>query len=120
MTIGEDVYSELSGDAGLTALVGTRIYPQWLPQDTTLPAVTFAQVSENPQNTIGGELALKNHQYQFDVFASSYSSAQAVAAALNTAVAGASAFEAYRLTQQDLYEPQTEVHRVSVDFSIWQ
>lgn len=120
MTIGEDVYSELSGDAGLSALVSTRIYPQWLPQETTLPAVTFTQVSENPQNTIGGELALRNHQYQFDIFATSYASAQSVVAALNTAVQSASAFQAYRLTQQELYEPQTEVHRVSVDFSLWQ
>ena len=120
MTIGQDVYSELSGDAGLSALVGTRIYPQWLPQNVTLPAVMFFQVTENIQNVIGGELGLRNHQIQFDVFADDYSTAQSVVAALNTAVANASAFKSYRLTQQELYEPQTEIHRVSVDFSIWQ
>lgn len=120
MSMGEDIYTALSGDATLAALVGTRIYPQWRAQDAALPAVTFYQVSENPQNTIGGELALRNHQYQFDVWADSYSEAQSVVTALNAAVLAASTFKAHRLGQQELYEPQLEVHRVSVDFSIWQ
>ena len=120
MTVGEDVYTELSGNGALTDLVGTRIHPNWLPQDVSLPAVSFMQVSETPQNILSGELALKNHRIQVDCWASSYSSAQDVAAAVVTAIADATLFDSYRLGQQDVYEPAVDIHRVSMDFSIWQ
>lgn len=120
MTIGQDIYTELTGDAGLTALVSTRIYPNWMPQEASLPAVSYNLVSESVQNAVSGELGLRNYQFQFDCWGSSYGSAQSVAGALISAVQGASLFKPYRLSQQDLYEPQTDTHRVSVDFSIWQ
>lgn len=120
MAIGEDVYTELSGDAGLTALVSTRIYPAWLPQDTTMPAVSFSKISERVQNTIDGEVALRNHMYQFDVWADTYSEAHSIATALIAAMAAASLFKSYRLGQTELYEPEIDIHRVSVDYSLWQ
>ena len=120
MTIGQDIYTELSGDSGLTTLISTRIYPNWLPQDATLPAVSYTQIGETIQNSISGELGLRNYSIQFDVWADDYSTAQSVVAALNSAVQGASLFKPYRQSQQDLYEPNVDTHRVSVDYSIWQ
>ncbi len=120
MAIGEDVYSELSSDAGLTALVSTRIYPTWLPQNATMPAISYTQISERVQQTIEGEVALRNHMYQFDIWSNTYSGAQTIATALLTAMAAASLFKSYRLGQTETYEPEIDIHRISVDFSIWQ
>ena len=39
------VYALLSADAGVTALVSTRIYPTVLPQDKTLPALVYQRIS---------------------------------------------------------------------------
>lgn len=48
MRIGQYIYSVLSADAGVTALVGTRIYPVFLPQDAAYPAIVFLADNEPP------------------------------------------------------------------------
>tara|TARA_Y100000593_G_C4310742_1_gene338216 strand:+ start:1833 stop:2246 length:414 start_codon:yes stop_codon:yes gene_type:complete len=42
MGIEAAIYSALSGSTSLTALVGTRIYPNTVPQNVTFPHVSFA------------------------------------------------------------------------------
>ena len=46
------LYSTLSGASAVTALVSTRIYPDLVPQDSTLPCVAFQRVSTEPVMTI--------------------------------------------------------------------
>jgi hypothetical protein len=41
----EDIAAFLAADAGVSALIGTRIYPMLLPQNATKPAVVYSQVS---------------------------------------------------------------------------
>ena len=41
MRIGQYIYSVLSADAGVIAIVSTRIYPVYLPQDAAYPAIVF-------------------------------------------------------------------------------
>lgn len=45
MGIRQAVFSILSGDAGVSALVAGRIFPHILPQSPVFPAVTFSKVS---------------------------------------------------------------------------
>ena len=42
MAIEELIFTRLSGFGGLTALVGTRIFPNRMPQDVIFPAVSCA------------------------------------------------------------------------------
>ena len=60
MTAEEQLYAALSGRAGLTALVGLRIYPDALPENAPLPAVVFVRASTNPTYTIGGVLVAED------------------------------------------------------------
>ena len=60
MTAEEKLYAALSGLAGLTALVGLRIYPDALPENTPLPAVVFVRAGTNPIYTIGGQLVAED------------------------------------------------------------
>ena len=39
------IYTLLSADAGVTALVAARIYPSRLPQNTTMPAIAYEVIS---------------------------------------------------------------------------
>lgn len=48
MTVEATLYDRLSNFAGLTALVGNRIYPVVLPEDVTYPAVTYKRMSTVP------------------------------------------------------------------------
>jgi hypothetical protein len=47
MNTGAYIYSKLSGTAGVTSLVSTRIYPMLIPQNASLPAVAYS-VSNRP------------------------------------------------------------------------
>lgn len=39
------IYTLLSADSGVTALVAARIYPSRLPQNTTMPAIAYEAIS---------------------------------------------------------------------------
>jgi len=42
----ESVYAALVGDAGVAAMIGTRVYPVSIPQVPTLPCVSYSLRSE--------------------------------------------------------------------------
>jgi hypothetical protein len=45
ITINNAIYTLLTTNTGLTALIGTKVYPLILPQDTALPAVVIDRSS---------------------------------------------------------------------------
>lgn len=51
MRIGQYIYSVLSADAGIGALVGDRIYPVFLPQNDVMPAIVFLAENIPPFDT---------------------------------------------------------------------
>ena len=53
MSAESELYAALAGRPALTALVGTRIYPDAIPEDVTLPAVVTARQSTEPVIGIG-------------------------------------------------------------------
>lgn len=82
------LYTHLSTDAGLSALVSTRIYPDLMPQNVTLPAIRFSLIDRTellvkPEKTT---FRLMQARYQFDVFSKTYSSAKSIESALVTAL----------------------------------
>ena len=54
MSAETEVYSALSGHAGVTALVAARIYPDVLPEETAYPAVVFSRQGTTPIRSISG------------------------------------------------------------------
>lgn len=120
MTVGEDIYTELSNDVYLTNFVGTRIYPNFIKLGATYPAVSYILVTEIPQIGLIGESGLSNYTYQFDCWAKTYSEAHEISGVLIDAVNGSPLFKANRNSTQDFFDPEYGIHRVSVDFSIWQ
>lgn len=81
-----DLLAVLEGNAGVSALVGARIYPLILPQRVTLPAIRYQVISTIPQPTHNGASGLRQYRIQLSVHAATYSAAQAVAEALHTAL----------------------------------
>lgn len=120
MTIGEDIYTTLSSDGTVAGLVSTRIYPMWIKQDATYPAITFLQITSTPQLSVVGPTGLTNYIFQFDCWDKSYSGVQTLSAAVIAAINGATLFRSNQNSAQDFFDPEYEVHRKSVDFSIWQ
>ena len=50
MKIGQYIYAKLTADSAVTALVGTRIYPVYMPQQATYPAIVY--MADNVPHTV--------------------------------------------------------------------
>jgi hypothetical protein len=53
MTVESDFYTLLSGNAGVTARVGARIYPDVLPEECAYPAIVFARTRTDSEPYLG-------------------------------------------------------------------
>ena len=87
-TIENAIYSMLSSDGPLSALVGTRIDPLLVPQGVAMPAVSYKQLPSSRDDTLGGPTGLVRSQWEFTCWSDLYSEARAVADALRQAISG--------------------------------
>lgn len=69
MTVEEAIRARLLSLAAVTALVGTRIYLQQLPQSPTYPCVRVSLVSELSDYHLRAESAFRDARVQVDAFA---------------------------------------------------
>lgn len=83
------IYTVLSGDSGVSNLVGTRIYPLYAPQEPTLPYLVFRRVSiVNRDLTQSGVSGLARSRFQIDSYADDPLEAKQLAAAVRSALHG--------------------------------
>ena len=114
------VRARLIADGTVLALVASRIYMIQLEQNCTLPAISTVPLGETPQNAIGGENALKNESWQVDCWDNSYTDVETLADAVESAMAAAGTdFDAVRTDRSVLFENQTGLYRISIDYSLW-
>lgn len=73
------LYSLLAGDAAIAAIVGTRIYPNFIPQDADLPALIYQQISGYRHHTNAGALGLAVPRVQINCWAVTYAAADDLA-----------------------------------------
>jgi len=121
----EAIYSILSSDASVTALVSTRIYPFFLPQECTLPAITFYRVSTDREYAFMTDPGYATVRISIDILGESASSTMSVAEVVRTAlhrykgtVAGVKIYECHIETENSIYEPETDVYRLIIDFMV--
>lgn len=126
-SITEDLQTFLLTQTGLTALVGQQIYPQTLPQNTTFPAISYEVTNDTPNHTMGSEAANpRKPLITYNVWAETYKEAKQVSAQLHTALEDKTGGLATRTLQwilfeneYDIYESDTEIHHIVVDFVVW-
>lgn len=87
MDIYDALVAKLKATAALTALVGTRIYPNGAPQGS-LPAVFYLTVDDIKLYTHDGISAQESPNIQFTVYADTVNQAAAVAEQIRTALHG--------------------------------
>lgn len=86
MSAETELYSSLSGMTGLASLVGSRIYPDAIPENSALPAVVYMRTGTNPTYTIGGVLVCEEAALSITAWADSRSVAESVADQIQSAV----------------------------------
>ena len=113
MSIETNLYSTLTGDSGVSSLIGTRVYPNLAPEGAANPLVTYQLVAGSREATIAGVGDAVRKRIQLSCHANTYSSAKAVAAAVISALEG----DGYCELEYDLYDPTTQTHTVIVDWA---
>ena len=109
----------LQEDAGLSALVGSKVFPLFIPSGNFLPCVTFQRIGGRPANTLSGASGLEEIDLQIDVWARDYDEAKAIAKAVRAAMPpSGDVFGAHLIEDQDLYENGTTYFRVSMEYKV--
>ena len=108
----------LVGNAGVSALVGSKVYALTIPQGVALPCITYQRVSGAPQNTLEGHSGAEAVLIQLDCWAVTFSAAKGLAKAVRSAMAAAP-FKNTLDEDRDDHDPDTTYYRVSADFRCW-
>ena len=126
MGIESALYAHLTTDVGLAALVGARVYPLALPQQPTLPALTYQRISTSPtQHRDSAEPQHSRIRMQIDCWAASYDSALSVRAAVRAAMGTVAQASSPRIDaalladDTDTYDPAPGRWRATLDYFIW-
>lgn len=119
------IFAQLQADAGVGALAGDRIYPILMPQESTLPAITYQRISTRDSYAHDGVQCLSKVRMQFDCYAETLLAAEAVAAAVRASLDGqratwgaVSILASFRVNEQSFYDPTVEAYRMSDDYMI--
>ena len=124
MSLESDLRTYLLAQAGLTALVGTRVYAVHLPQKPDYPNVVYSVIAHDPNATMDAAGTLHRDRFQFDVRAHGFEELLSVenqlVTALNSAVRRVNGFVCIHLSTEDMpYEPNVEAFRRVIDFALW-
>ena len=78
MDISEALYKYLTSNEEITSLVGTKIYPMQLPQNVTLPAITYTLVLANYDSALQGDTGYTRQTIQLVTHAKTYKEARTI------------------------------------------
>jgi hypothetical protein len=119
VTIAVLVKEALAGNVGVTAIVGTRIYPLKLPQNPTYEAISYQRISNTGQD---GTSTLRQSRWQFNCWAATYGDGQTLATAVKAALEeyinllGIPGINMARVVNElDDWDEDSEVYRVMID-----
>ncbi len=126
MSIEADIITHMLAVSGIAALVSDRIQPLRLDQNSALPGITLNRIGTTPQHRQEGKAQEFETRIQFDIWATSYKSAKAVASQVRLALdgfrgtMGSSRVDSVRfLDEIDDFEPENENVRVIQDFDFY-
>jgi len=117
------IFTLLTTNAAVKAIVADRVYPGALKHGCRLPAISFARISGNYDSDLSGNSGLEIPRIQVDCWALGYQQAKdlakAVRAAMNAATVAVAGFTATAFTDADIMDDAANYHSVSIDFSCW-
>lgn len=130
LTIEEGIYYLLANNAAVAAIVGDRIYPIKLPQDPTLPAITYQLITPDSMIAHDGMSGTGIKRYQITGFALSPDEVVDLIEAIRicmtcykgTIGAGANTIVCQVMLPAGGYEsnePEIERYMRALDFIIW-
>ncbi len=118
MTIFTDFRAALIGDSAVMA-IANQVYRGQPSQEAPAPFVVFHLIDENAQESLQDEASLQNLVFQVDAWAADLDTADTLWRTVKAALRASPNFKFIRRARRELYEKDTDLHRVSVDLSVW-
>lgn len=125
MNIEDGLYKYLCDNAGVKAIVVSRIYPIVMAQKTTLPAITYQTTSLKPDRNLGGNTGRMTATIQLNAWAETYTEIKSLAEALRSALndySGAMGSDTIRRSgvesETDGWDEETGYFRISMQITI--
>lgn len=116
----EDLIDLILANAGVSALIGARVWWVRRPQGEAVPLAILSMVSSIPAVALAGQTNWTESRVQVDCYAKTYSVARAVARAMSAVldgysgtVGGTEVQGSFRISERDLFEGgDTEADRL--------
>jgi len=86
MAFQADIFTALSTDVALSALIEDRLYPNGAPQDPVLPYIVYYEFATPREQGFRNDIMVSKPRIQYSIYADSYAGALAVADALRAAL----------------------------------
>jgi hypothetical protein len=102
----------------LAALVSGRCYPLVAPELVVKPYIVYSVISNVPSVSLDGPTDTEQRRIQVDVWGETYASVKGLEVTIKSTMAGSSIVN-IPLSTMDLYESETKLFRISMDFSVW-
>jgi len=122
--IGKLIYSRLSTDGAILAYVGSKIYPDIVPQNVQYPFVVYTITNSTPVDYKDGQSNLEEIEIQIDVYTQNYDDTQdlsnLIRNRLDRFVGTVEGVEVqsikYTASDSQVYNAELWVYWMSVDF----
>jgi len=105
----------------LTALIGTRLYPGWIPENADMPSVAYFEISGVRHHDID----VAYPRYQFSCFSTRYAEARKIAEIIRKSLqrykgdmSGIRIIQGVHESTYEQYERETNIYHISVDMRI--
>lgn len=115
------IYAALAGNAGVSALVSTRVWDNRVPRGLEpldqMPYIVGRVISDVPENMLNETPGVDLYRIHFDIVAGTKASAKAVLAALRTCLEALPS--AVEILTFDAPEQDPDVHVIKSDWNFW-
>lgn len=119
----------LLADAGIAAVVGTRVYPIKIPQGVNAASIVYTRVSGRGDYHMAGPSGLAMPRFQIDAWAPTGDAATALAALIKARIDGfrgvmgsgpaaVTVQGVFLLDEREDYDDTVKLHRMSRDYAI--
>ena len=116
----ETIYTILTSKS--PQIAGNRIFPGFVPQGQLYPAIVYQRDGGTFLRTHDGHNGLVRSSFQIDCYAKSISSASALATRVKSALIDYATRPVNMIgldNEFDLFEAETELYRVCLQFTVW-
>lgn len=122
MSYQSDLYTALTGNAGLTAVVGTNIYPDIADQTATAPYIVYYISSTRGETSHDGERTIEFPQITLTVWAKTKAQAISTSVLIDTildgnTLAGSSDLSMIFSNRSGTYDPSAKLFGEILEYS---